>query len=96
MVVASGLPWAAALDAVSNGSTVSFRVRLATRVKSKIMFWYTKRHRLEVGADVVVNDSGKKVNKKNIKLKSGAPNPVTHWVRVGHVVVFTFLIILFL
>ncbi|KAI3456983.1 hypothetical protein Pfo_013646 [Paulownia fortunei] len=96
VVEASGLPWAAAIDAVSNGSTVSFRVRLATRVKFKIMIWYTERRSLEVGGDVVVNDSGKKVNKKNIKLKSGAPGPASQWVRVGPLVIFTFLIILFL
>ncbi|KAL7087836.1 hypothetical protein ACP275_13G093000 [Erythranthe tilingii] len=96
LVEATGLPWAAALEAVSNGSTVSFRVELATRVKYKIMFWYTKRERLEVGGDVVVNDTGKKVNRKNIKLKSGSPGPASHWVRVGPLLILTLLIILFL
>ncbi|KAG8386188.1 hypothetical protein BUALT_Bualt03G0123000 [Buddleja alternifolia] len=90
-VETSGLPWAAALDAVSNGSTVRFRVGLATRVKYKIMFWYTKRHSLVVGGDVVVNESGRKVNKKGIKLKSAAPTRGTYWVMmVGPFVVFIF------
>ncbi|KAL0306419.1 UNVERIFIED_CONTAM: hypothetical protein Sradi_6059200 [Sesamum radiatum] len=44
LVDASGLPWTEARDAVANGSTLSFKVRLATRVKYKIMVWYTKRH----------------------------------------------------
>lgn len=96
VVEATGLPWTAALDAVSNGSTVSFRVELATRVKFKIMFWYTKRHSLEVGGDVVVNDTGKKVNRKNIKLKSGSPGRPRNWVRVGPLPIFNFLIILLL
>ncbi|KAI3466214.1 hypothetical protein Pfo_022877 [Paulownia fortunei] len=82
LVGASGLPWAAALDAVSNGSTVNFRVDLATRVKFKILFWYTKRQSLVVGGDVAVNDSGGKVKKKGIKLKSGAPDLRSHWVRL--------------
>lgn len=91
------MPWAAAaFGAVSNGSTVIFRVDLATRVKFKIMFWYTKRHSLVVGGDVEVNNSGKKMRKKPIKLKSGVPDPGSHWVRVGLVAVFTFLMILLL
>ncbi|KAK4439841.1 protein NDR1 [Sesamum alatum] len=96
LVDASGLPWAEARDAVANGSTVSFRVRLATRVKFKIMVWYTKRHSLVVGGDVVVNDSGQKVNRKGIKLKSGAPDPASQRVRVVPFLIFTFVIILFL
>ncbi|KAK4398475.1 hypothetical protein Sango_1323000 [Sesamum angolense] len=96
LVDASGLPWAEARDAVANGSTLSFKVRLATRVKYKIMVWYTKRHSLVVGGDVVVNDSGQKVNRKGIKLKSGAPDPATQWMRVMPFLIFTFLIILFL
>ncbi|XP_057766503.1 protein NDR1-like isoform X2 [Salvia miltiorrhiza] len=60
LVPAPGLPWAMALDAVSNGSAVSFRVRLATRVNFKIIFWYTKRYRLEVAGDVQVNATGNK------------------------------------
>lgn len=98
LIGVSGLPWAAALDAVSNGATVSFRVDLATRVKFKIMFWYTPRRSLVVGGDVAVDASGEKVKKKKgVKLKSGAPNPRrSHWVRLGFVAVFTFLTILLL
>ncbi|KAK4386991.1 protein NDR1 [Sesamum angolense] len=93
LVGASGLPWEAALHAVSNGSTVSFRVDLATRVKYKILFWYTKRESLVVTGDVAVDDSGGKVKKKKgIKLKSGAPDPA----RVGPVFVFSLTMILFL
>ncbi|XP_051124948.1 protein NDR1-like [Andrographis paniculata] len=78
LVEAAGVPWSAAIGAVSNGSssTVSFSVRLVTRVKYKIVFWYTKRHSLAVAGDVEVNGSGKKVKKKGIKMKkSGAPGP---------------------
>ncbi|KAH6786427.1 hypothetical protein C2S52_005979 [Perilla frutescens var. hirtella] len=94
LVAATGVPWAAALDAVSNGSAVSFRVRLATRVKFKILFWYTKRHALDVAGDVQVNATGNKVNKKGVKLKKSAAPPPP--VRVGPVVFFTFLIMLLL
>ncbi|PIN02500.1 hypothetical protein CDL12_24984 [Handroanthus impetiginosus] len=105
LVVASGLPWAAALDALSNGSAVNFGVDLATRVKFKILFWYTKRHSLIVAADVEVNKSGRKVNKKGIKLKSKgknhnkkklkseAPYPRSHRARVGPIAVFAFFLI---
>ncbi|XP_027062661.2 protein NDR1 [Coffea arabica] len=76
LVQTYGVPWEAAYRAVSNGSTVTFRVGLTTRVRYKILFWYTKRHGLKVGANVDVNNSGKKVNKKGIRLKSGAPESV--------------------
>lgn len=78
LVQTHGVPWDAAYTAVSNGSTVTFRVGLTTRVRYKILFWYTKRHGLKVGANVDVNNSGQKVNKKGIKLKSGAPEPVRY------------------
>jgi hypothetical protein len=89
------MPWDAAIDMVSNGSTVTFRVDLATRVKFKIMFWFTKRKSLVVGGDVVVDNSGgMKKKKKGIKLKSGAPDLESHWVRVGPLVAFTSFLIL--
>ncbi|KAG8365042.1 hypothetical protein BUALT_Bualt18G0061800 [Buddleja alternifolia] len=91
VVEAVGLPWAAAREAVSNGSTVSFRVGLATRVKYKILVWFTKRQSLVVVGDVAVDGSGEKVKKKGIKLKSGAPD-----MRCRLVIVFTFLVILLL
>ncbi|XP_042028387.1 protein NDR1-like [Salvia splendens] len=72
LVGAAGVPWAEARDAVAGGEGVGFRVRVATRVKFKIMFWYTKRHRLEVAGDVQVDATGGKVGKKGVKLKSAA------------------------
>ncbi|XP_009358104.2 protein NDR1-like [Pyrus x bretschneideri] len=68
-----GLNWTAVSSGVQPNGSVNFRVDLATAVRFKIMFWKTKRHRLNVGADVQVNDSGGKVNKKDIKL-SAAPD----------------------
>jgi len=67
-----GVPWTAARKAVSNGSAV-FRVDLATAVRFKVMVWKTKRHKLIVGANVEVNNLGKKVKKKGVRLTSGAP-----------------------
>lgn len=93
----SGMPWEAAINEVSNGSTVIFRVDLATRVKFKIMFWYTKRKSLVVGGEVAVDGSGEKQKKKKgIKLKSGTPDPESQWVRVGTLVAFTSFLILLL
>lgn len=80
--VPDGFNWTAATRAVSiNGSTV-FRVDLATRVRFKIIFWNTKRHKLSVGADVVVNKMGEKDKKKGIKL-SGGPQLGRFPLRVG-------------
>ncbi|GFP89988.1 protein ndr1 [Phtheirospermum japonicum] len=91
-----GVPWEAAIDAASNGSTAYFRVDLATRVRYKIMFWHTKRESLVVGRELEVGSSGEKVKKKGIKLRSKSPELGCHWVRVGPVAVFTFLVILLL
>ncbi|XP_071703702.1 protein NDR1-like [Rutidosis leptorrhynchoides] len=52
---------------------VVFKVDLETKIRFKILFWKTKRHRLVVGADFEVNDLGQKVQKKGTRLKSGAP-----------------------
>ncbi|CAJ2650453.1 unnamed protein product [Trifolium pratense] len=50
---------------------VFFRVEFVTRVKYKIMFFYTKRHRLSGGANVEVNvSSGEKVDPKGIRLRN--------------------------
>ncbi|XP_059442761.1 protein NDR1-like [Corylus avellana] len=59
---------------LTNGPPV-FRVDLATAVRFKNIFWKwkSKRHKLVVAANVEVNEQGVKVNKKGIKLKSGAP-----------------------
>ncbi|KAL1197355.1 Protein NDR1 [Cardamine amara subsp. amara] len=51
-----------------NGSAV-FRMDLKTQVRFKIIFWKTKRERIEVGADVEVNGNGTKAQKKGIKMK---------------------------
>ncbi|XWS11172.1 hypothetical protein CRYUN_Cryun38cG0060900 [Craigia yunnanensis] len=83
-----------ALQAVSDNGTGVFRVEMATSVKFKIMFWYTKRHKIRVGADVVVNASGVKVYHKDIRLKSMAPRMGSFCVGVGALVnflVFTLL-----
>ncbi|KAL2523668.1 Protein NDR1 [Abeliophyllum distichum] len=73
VVEAHGLPWESAFNNVSYGPMSIFRVGLSTKVRFRIVFWYTKRHNLVVEANVEVNESGKKVNKKGIKLKSGSP-----------------------
>ncbi|XP_071702737.1 protein NDR1-like [Rutidosis leptorrhynchoides] len=52
---------------------VVFKLDLETKIRFKILFWKTKRHRLVVGADFEVSDLGQKVQKKGTRLKSGAP-----------------------
>lgn len=81
-----GVPWAAAIKAVSNGSAV-FRVDLATAVRFKVMVWKTKRHKLVVGADVEVNNLGQKVKKKGVRLTSGTPERKRYHARAGPLVV---------
>ncbi|KAL3636804.1 hypothetical protein CASFOL_019103 [Castilleja foliolosa] len=90
------VPWEAAVNAVLNGSTVDFRVDLATRVRYKIMFWNTKRERVVVHGDVEVDSSGEKAKKKKkgVKLKSKSSELRGHWVSLWIVAVFTFLVIL--
>ncbi|KAL2331574.1 hypothetical protein Fmac_019155 [Flemingia macrophylla] len=75
------------LNATGNLTTpvngrVFYRVDFTTAVKYKILFWYTKRHRLWGGANVEIEASlGTKVNRKGIRLggnslaviESGAP-----------------------
>ncbi|GMJ05144.1 non race-specific disease resistance 1 [Hibiscus trionum] len=78
---------AVALRAVSGNGTGVFRVDMSTSVKFKIMFWYTKKHRISVGADVMVNDSGSiKVTKKGIRLKSMAPRMCSFCLVMGALV----------
>ncbi|XP_073147929.1 protein NDR1-like [Henckelia pumila] len=81
LVQATGVPWEEAVTAVSGGSTVNFGVRLGTRVKFKIVFWYTKWHNLAMVGDVEVGGGGQKVGKKGIKLTSGAPDRGWRWAR---------------
>ncbi|CAN0899917.1 Protein NDR1 [Linum grandiflorum] len=51
--------------------TTDFRVEIATRVRYKLIFFKTKRHGIAVGSDFQVNDDGKKVASKDVRLKSG-------------------------
>ncbi|KAB2049128.1 hypothetical protein ERO13_A13G141050v2 [Gossypium hirsutum] len=62
-----------ALRAVSENGTGVFRVDMATAVKFKTLYGYSKRHKIRIGADVVVNASGVKVDRKGIRLRSMAP-----------------------
>ncbi|XWS51933.1 hypothetical protein CRYUN_Cryun11dG0024400 [Craigia yunnanensis] len=77
-----------ALQAVYENGTGVFRVDMATAVKFKIMFWYTKKHKIRVGADVVVNASGVTFDHKGIKLKSMAPKMGSICMVVGTLVNF--------
>ncbi|KAK7335395.1 hypothetical protein VNO80_27210 [Phaseolus coccineus] len=52
---------------------VVYRVDFTTAVKYKIVWWYTKRHRLWGGANVEMNNSGLKVYRKPVRL--GGKNP---------------------
>ncbi|KAM2000445.1 hypothetical protein COP2_007736 [Malus domestica] len=91
-----GLNWTAVSSGVYPNGSAIFRVDLATEVRFKIMFWRTKRHRLNVGADVLVNDSGGKVNRKDIKL-SAAPDHHLIGFFSGQVgVLSNFLVLIFL
>lgn len=76
----------------TNGSAV-FRVDLATKVRFKIIFWKTKRHKLIVGADVEVDKQGLKIKKKGIKL-SGGPQLGCYSLQVG--VLLNLLALIFL
>lgn len=78
VVEAHGPSWEAAFKNVSNGTVSVFRVGLSTKVRFKIIFWYTKKHNLVVGAHIEVNESGKKVKKKGVELKSGSPERNCH------------------
>ncbi|KAH1032611.1 hypothetical protein J1N35_044785 [Gossypium stocksii] len=62
-----------ALRAVSENRTGVFRVDMVTAVKFKTFYGYSKRHKIRIGADVVVNASGDKVDRKGIRLRSMAP-----------------------
>lgn len=68
------------LTEVFNGSNPVFRVDLATKVRFKIVEFKTKRHKLVVRADVKLNSDGHKVEKKGIKLRSGAPQPKNRYI----------------
>lgn len=68
-VVTAGVNWT---DVAARNESAVFGVDLQTQVRSKIIFWKTKRHKLAVTADVTVNNSGAKNVTHGIKLKSDA------------------------
>ncbi|XP_012852391.1 PREDICTED: protein NDR1-like [Erythranthe guttata] len=87
VVESRGVPWEDAVKAVSNGSTVVFRVDLAARLKFWEGMWYSKKKGVRIGADVEVDGTGLKVKKKDIRLNSAASQR-----RVGIYVLFMSLL----
>ncbi|XP_015068992.1 protein NDR1-like [Solanum pennellii] len=59
MFEAQNMPWDNAIKDVSNNSKAIIRVDLRTKVRYKIIFWYTKRHNYLVENKVEIDDSGK-------------------------------------
>ncbi|XP_058219984.1 protein NDR1-like [Rhododendron vialii] len=96
-VKATGVPWGEVFGAVSNGSMPVFRVGLVTSFRFKVLSRKTKEHKLAVGADVAVNDSGEKDNQKGVRLKSGAPEMIrrgpTRPLVIDSVILFNLLFI---
>ena len=45
-------------------------VDLKTAIRFKILFWNTKRHKLDLRGEFTVDNVGKKVSKKGTRLKS--------------------------
>lgn len=78
--------------AVLPGGTAVIRVDLATAVRFKIIAWRTKRRKIKVGGEMVVNDHGK-INEKNVKL-SQATISLRFCVKVG--VILNFFVFIFL
>ncbi|CAN4096696.1 unnamed protein product [Withania somnifera] len=60
------MPWNTALKIVSNGSKVVFRVDVATRVRYKVIFWFSKRHNLTVENNTVEVDGSGKSNAQQL------------------------------
>ncbi|KAL8461274.1 hypothetical protein ACS0TY_032664 [Phlomoides rotata] len=67
LVETRGMPWSDALAAVSGGFTATFTLEFSARVKVNQDLWHTYTELLLRG-DVEVNDSGEKLQKKDIKL----------------------------
>ncbi|KAL2555449.1 protein NDR1-like [Forsythia ovata] len=63
------LTWDDAIKVVSNESMVVFRVDLVINFKTKQLFW-SKEKKMVMEAIMEVNDSGEKVHRKPIRLKS--------------------------
>ncbi|XP_049389084.1 protein NDR1-like [Solanum stenotomum] len=59
MIEAHNMPWDNAIKAVSNNSKAIIRVDVSTKIRYKIIFWYTKRHHYFVENKVEIDDSGK-------------------------------------
>ncbi|KAL3347225.1 hypothetical protein AABB24_021086 [Solanum stoloniferum] len=59
MIEAHNMPWDDAIKAVSNNSKAIIRVDVRTKIRYKIIFWYTKRHNYVVENKVEIDDSGK-------------------------------------
>ncbi|KAL5730940.1 hypothetical protein ACHQM5_003716 [Ranunculus cassubicifolius] len=88
-----GVPWEVARREVENGTTV-FRVDLKTKVRYKIIFWRTKRHRIMVGNNVTVNGNGELVKRKEKGVKlSCAHVHVNYFTRVVGIVGFALLVL---
>ncbi|CAK9150285.1 unnamed protein product [Ilex paraguariensis] len=90
-----GVPWDEALKAVSNGSLAVFRVDLVTAVRFRIIGFKTKRHKLDLKANVEVDGTGDKLKKKKgIRLKSGAPELDCYHARVVLSVILSAFVLL--
>ncbi|CAA3001199.1 NDR1-like [Olea europaea subsp. europaea] len=72
VVETHGVPWDDAVKAVSNGSTVIFRLDLTAKIRFKEWFFMSKKRNLAVWANMEINNSGKKVQKEAIELTSGS------------------------
>ncbi|KAL8031457.1 hypothetical protein ABFX02_13G026200 [Erythranthe guttata] len=70
VVESRGVPWESTVKAVSNGSTVVFRVDLAALVKFHSL--NTKKKDVRIGADVEVDGTGLKLKREDIRLDSAA------------------------
>ncbi|KAL7086867.1 hypothetical protein ACP275_13G029100 [Erythranthe tilingii] len=89
VVETSGVPWEAAVKAVSNGSAAVFRVDLVAQPRFGFWFWYSKRKGMRIGADVEVDGFGMKVKREDIRLTNlGASKS-----RVGIFVMFVGLLV---
>ncbi|KAL8461263.1 hypothetical protein ACS0TY_032656 [Phlomoides rotata] len=90
VMVSSSLPWKeAALGDLSRGSTAEFRVDVAAKAKLKNLLWYFKKRRITAGGKVGVDDTGRKVSREAIELRSGEGRPsgakVAFWV-IGFII----------
>ncbi|XP_042518581.1 protein NDR1-like [Macadamia integrifolia] len=87
------IPWGAAARTVSSNGTVGFRVDLATAVRYKVFGWKTGRRQMKVHGDVSVDNLGKQTYKKQIKLRSAAPNRDSHRPRFWGVMALLFVLL---